>query len=137
MSVCYRRIISKCASRAHPLIEFLKKYCFQRSDSAQIAYQHLKETIVFAPALKLSDFSKAFVLEKKNASGVGIRATLSQENHPIAYFSRKLTHSMQKQSSYVRELFTVAQVVSQFCHYLVGRQSIIRTDQEALKHLYQ
>lgn len=44
---------------------------------------------------------------------------------------------MQKQSAYVRELYAVTEVVGKFWHYLIGHKFIIKTDQEALKHLYQ
>lgn len=62
---------------------------------------------------------------------------MSQNGHPIAYFSKKLTSQMQKQSAYVRELFTVTETVGKFRHYLVGHKFIIKTYQEALKHLCQ
>lgn len=86
--------------------------------------------------LKLPDFSKHFVLET-NSSRLGIGAVLSQDQHQVSFFSKKLTPVMQKQSAYVRELFVVTEVVSKFIHYLVGYKFIIRADQEALKHLCQ
>lgn len=77
-----------------------------------------------------------FVLET-DASGLGIGAILSQQNHPIAYFSKKLTPCMQKKSAYVRELYVVTESVNKFRHYLLGHPFTIKTDQEALKHLCQ
>ena len=40
-------------------------------------------------AMHLSDFSKVFE-ETCAASGLAIGGLLSQENHPVAYFSEKL-----------------------------------------------
>lgn len=37
-----------------------------------------------------------------------------KKNHHIAFFSRKLTAHMQKQSTYVHELFVVTSAVSKF-----------------------
>lgn len=96
----------------------------------------LKSAIVAAPVLHFPDFSKPFVLEM-DASGIGIGAILSQQNHPIAYFSKKLSPRMQQQSSYARELHAVSEEVSKFVHYLLGNHFIIKTDHEALKHLWQ
>jgi len=54
----------------------------------------LKIAIIAAPVLALLDFSQIFIVET-DASGIGIGAILSQNHHPIVYFSRKLSHTMQ------------------------------------------
>lgn len=136
LSGYYRRFIANYASVAHPLTELLKKDAFQWNDEAQKAFQELKHRITIAPVLKLPDFSEKFILET-DASGLGIGAVLGQGRHPIAFFSKKLTPAMQKQSAYIRELYAVTEAVNKFRHYLIGQQFIIRTDQEALKHLCQ
>lgn len=60
----------------------------------------LKEALMKAPVLAITNFVESFVLET-DASGSGVGAILSQKNHPIAYFS-KLSGHMQKQSAYTR-----------------------------------
>lgn len=92
--------------------------------------------MISALVLKLLVFSKPFVLVV-NVSAGGIGVVLSKENHKIAYFSRKLTPCMQKQTTYVREFVVVTETVRKFHHYLVGHQFIIKPDQAALKHLFQ
>lgn len=97
----YPRFIHHYANLAHPLTELLKKENFHWPTEAQLAFEKLKSVMVTAPVLQLPDFSKPFVLET-DASGIGIGAILSQQSHPIAYFSKKLTPRMQQQLAYVR-----------------------------------
>ena len=56
---------------------------------------HLKSVLTKAQVLALPKLTKPFVLET-DALGTGIGAILSQHNHPIAYFSRKISLWMQK-----------------------------------------
>lgn len=115
------------ASIAHPLTNLLKKDNFQWSTSAQEVFENLKEKFISIPMLKLPYFSKTFILET-DASGSGIEEVLSQDRHLIAYFSKKLTTVMQKQSAYVRQMFAVIEAISKFKQYMVGHKFIIRTD---------
>ncbi|XP_020229083.1 uncharacterized protein LOC109810110 [Cajanus cajan] len=89
----YRRFIKSYASIAGPLNNLLKKDNFLWDSQVTAAFERLKTAITKAPVLALPDFSKPFVLET-DASGLGVGAVLSQESHPIAYFSKKLNSRM-------------------------------------------
>ncbi|WP_447387132.1 hypothetical protein, partial [Streptococcus pseudopneumoniae] len=59
----YRIFIQSYASIATPLTSLLKKTkVFIWTDKAQVSFEKLKDALVNAPILQLSDFSKTFVV---------------------------------------------------------------------------
>ena len=97
----------------------------------QLFYK-LKKALTSTPILALPDFTKVFVMET-DASTQGIGAVLSQEGHPLAFFSKKLSLRMSQASTYVRELYAITQAVARWRHYLLGKRFIIKTDHKSLK----
>ena len=114
----------------------LKKDSFVWNPSATHAFETLKQAMTFAPVLTMPNFKEPFVLET-DASGSGIGAVLSQNMHPIAYFSKKLLCRMQKQFAYAREFYVITEAMAKFRHYLLGHKFIIKTDQKSLKELLE
>lgn len=130
----YRRFIRNYSIIAGPLTDLLKKDAFDWSEKAKLAFNQLKECVTSAPVLALPDFTKTFFVDT-DASGIGIGVVLSQDKHPIAFFSKKMTERMQKHSTYAREMFAITEAVGKFRHYLLGHFFIIRTDQRSLHHM--
>ncbi|MCI38194.1 hypothetical protein A2U01_0059422, partial [Trifolium medium] len=62
-------------------------------------------------------------------------AVLSQQGHPIAFFSKPFCPKMQRASTYVRELFAITSAVKKWRQYLLGHQFTILTDHHILKEL--
>ena len=87
-----------------------------------------------APVLAMPDFSLPFELEIY-ASSHAIGAILMQKNHPIAFFSKKMSAKMYAASTYVRELFKITKAVTKWRHYLLRITFIIKTYHQSLKHL--
>ena len=130
----YPKFIRNYAAIAGPLTDLLKKGAFKWNDQASQAFQQLKKAITSQPVLALPNFDIPFEIET-DASGIGIRAVLIQDKHPIAYFSKKMATSMQRQSAYTREFYAITEAIAKFRHYLLGKKFIIRTDQQSIKSL--
>lgn len=130
----YRRFIKSYAVIAFSLTELLKKDSFQWSHEAQQAFENLKVALTSAPVLSLPNFNELFIVET-DASDVGVGAVLLQHDHPLAYFSKKLSLRMQRASAYVRELYAITEAVKKWRQYLLGRKFLIRTDQKSLRSL--
>ena len=61
--------------------------------------------------LALPDFGKNFVIEA-NAFGVRIGAVLMQDDLPLAYTSKTISHSYLKMTIYDKEMFMIVHAVT-------------------------
>ncbi|GJT57821.1 ty3-gypsy retrotransposon protein [Tanacetum coccineum] len=132
----YRRFVRNYGVIARPLTVLTKKDGFIWSKEALLAFNTLKQTLLTALVLRLPDFSKTFVVEC-DASSEGVGAILSQDEHPVAYFSKGLSLSNRVKSAYDRELLALVLAVQKWNHYLLGRHFIVRTDHYTLKFLLE
>ena len=123
----YRRFIKGYAKIAAPLSQLLCKGQFQWSEAATKSFTTLKEAVSTAPVLALPNFDIPFVVET-NASGTGVRAVLSQNGHPIAFFSKEFCPKLRVSSTYIRELAAITMAVKTWRHYLLGHPFVILTD---------
>ena len=92
------------------IIDCIKKGAFVWTKATATAFKDLKEHMTQAPVLCLPDFSKVFKVTC-DASGVGIGGVLSQESHPIAFFSEKLNDARLRYSTYDKEFYAVIQAL--------------------------
>lgn len=110
LSGFYRRFIKSYASIVAPLTRLLVKDQFQWSSEAQLAFETLKEAICTTSVMGLPDFSQPFVVET-DAFGVGMGSILTQQHHPIAFFSKPFCPKLLRSSTYVRELAAITAAV--------------------------
>ncbi|KAK6921268.1 Reverse transcriptase/retrotransposon-derived protein, RNase H-like domain [Dillenia turbinata] len=72
-----------------PITNCMKKGEFTWINATSNAFKEVKKKMTETPVLRLPHFGKVFEVTC-DASHVGIGGVLSQEEHPIAYFSEKL-----------------------------------------------
>ncbi|GKA73531.1 ty3-gypsy retrotransposon protein, partial [Tanacetum coccineum] len=102
----YRRFVKNYGLIARPLTTLTKKDGFLWSDEALKAFNELKQALLSTPILRLPNFLKTFVVECDTSSD-GVGAILSQDDHPVAYFSKGLSPSNRFKSAYDRELLAL------------------------------
>ena len=96
----------------------------------------MKKVMSSCLVLALPDFSQSFVLEC-DAWREGIGAVLMQNNHPIAFESRKLKDYERHYSIYDKEMLAILHVLTKFRHYLVGARFKFKTDHNSLKYFLE
>lgn len=112
------------------------------TDSAQEAFDKLKQRFTTAPILSFPDPSKQFVVEV-DASEVGVGAVLSQRQgeppklHPCAFFSRRLSPAERNYDVGNRELLAVKLALEEWRHWLEGAREpfLVITDHRNLEYI--
>jgi hypothetical protein len=117
-----------------PLTNLLHHKTFSWPESAQHVFDNLKKSMTTTPVLAFPDFSKEFVVET-DACEIEIGAVLSQEGHPLAYFSKGLSVNNKKPSTYEKEFLAVLMAVDKWRCYLHKNPFVIKTGHRSLNHL--
>jgi len=134
LATFYRCFIRHFSTIMAPITECLKGTNFNWTTAANKAFANIKDKLGNAPVLRLPDFSKLFEVAY-DASHIGIGGVLSQEGHPIAFYSEKLNDTRQRYSTYDMEFYALIQTIKHWHPYLIHREFILYTDHDSLKHL--
>lgn len=139
MTGWYHRYIHGYATLAAPMTDLLKKsdhFCW--TPEAQKSFDSLKASLTTAPVLTHPDFSQHFYIQcDASMSGVGgvLFQLVNNEEHPIAYMSRKLNTAQKNYSVTELECLAAVLCVQKFRCYVEGMPFTIITDHASLKWL--
>jgi hypothetical protein len=118
----------------NPITDCTKKGAFLWTNAAAQAFIKIKKLLTEAPILRLPNFEVPFEVAC-DACHTGIGGVLSQQGHPIAFFSEKLNEAKRKYSTYELELYAVVQSVKHWRHYLIHNEFVLFTDHDSLRHI--
>ena len=137
----YRRFVDGFAKVAQPLTDLLRDGAFQfpLPEAAQQAFFELRDRLSKAPILKYFDPRHETELWT-DASATAIGGAVLQRDErgnlrPVAYYSRRLSPSEEKYSTYQRELLGMRDCLLAFRFYLVGLPFVCKTDHCSLQWL--
>ena len=137
----YRRFVDGFARIAQPLTDLLREGQFEYPlpAAAQAAFVELRALLSRAPILKYFDPQDETELWT-DASGTAIGGAVLQRDargnlRPVAYYSRRLSPSEEKYSTYQRELLAIRDCLLAFRFYLVGLPFVCKTDHCSLQWL--
>ena len=106
-----------------PLCQVTKggaKEKFFWSESQQKAFVELKHRLCSTPVLILPELKQPFEIEI-DASDYDIGAVLSQQGHPVAYYSETLSDTVHKYPTYEKEMYSIVQACRQWKNYILGK----------------
>jgi transposase InsO family protein len=138
----YHRFIPKAAILLAPLNELLKPHREQEftfPKEAQEPFRKIKEALATATLLCHPNPTAHLTLTtdaSKEAVG-GVIAETDRTSHPtrpLAFFSKKLSPTQQRYSTFDRELLGAYLAVKHFQHLLEGREFILYSDHKPLVH---
>ena len=123
MASFYRRFCKNFSAVSAPLTKLLEKdQNYIWGDDQQEAFHKLKGLLMNTPVIAAPDFTKPFKLAT-DASDLAVGAVLLQEDesgieHPVAYFSKKLTKSQRNYSTIEKETLALILALEHFEVYV-------------------
>ena len=142
MASYYRKFCKNFSAIATPLIELTSpKKKFSWTESCEKAFDELKGLLSSNPVLAAPDISRPFILQV-DACETGVGAVLIQENpltqqcHPVSYYSHKLKANQKAYSTVEKELLAIVLALQKYEVYFSSNLPItIFTDHNPLTFL--
>ena len=124
----FKKFIQGYSSLVKPLTDLTRKSIpFEWTEECNEAFENLKWNLMNAPVLILPDPEKEYVVIS-DASQRGTGAVLLQDDHPVAFESRKLLPSEENYSTGDLECLAVYKALKKWRCYLEGVNFTVVTD---------
>ncbi len=120
-------LVGECSQIKSTKTKGTKKISWHWDEVCQRAFNHVKATIAKDVVLAYPDYSKVFKIYT-DASSKQLGAVITQDNRPIAFFSRKLSNAQHKYSITKIELLPIVETLKEFKGMLWGQNIKVFTD---------
>jgi hypothetical protein len=124
-------LVVECRETKTTKMNKTKKNPWRWDPIHQQAFDNIKAAIAKETGLAYPDFLKPFEIYM-NASSTQLGAVITQDNRPIAFFSRKLSEVQQKYSVTEIELLAIVETLKEFKGMLWGQDIKVYTDHKNL-----
>jgi len=130
----YRDMWKRRSDTLTPLTQMTSKQAnWNWTEEHQKAFKHMKKSISRETLLVYPDFNKPFEIHT-DASKVQLGAVISQNNKPIAFYSRKLNPAQVNYTTTERELLSIVETLKEFRNILLGQQIKVYTNHKILTY---
>jgi hypothetical protein len=124
-------LVGECREMKTTRMNKAKKWPWWWDPIHQQAFDNLKTAIAKETVLAYLDFLKSFKIYT-DAFSTQLGAVITQDNMPIAFFSRKLSKTQQKYSITEIELLAIVETLKEFKGMLWGQDIKVYTDHKNL-----
>ena len=124
--------------RRSEILSPLTKLCstgtkFSWSEEQQKAFEQIKKIVSQEVLLAYPNFNELFEIYT-DASDYQLGAVISQQNKPIAFYSRKLSSAQRNYTTTERELLAIVETLKEFRNILLGQKIRVYTDHQNLTY---
>ena len=124
-------LVGECGQTKVTRANGTKKVPWHWDEVHQKAFDAVKTTITKDVVLAYPDYNQVFEVFT-DASSTQLGSVITQNNRPLAFFSRKLSDTQQKYSVTEIELLAIVETLKEFKGMLWGQQLVVYTDHQNL-----
>ena len=128
-------MVADYSNKVAPLLAGQKQLAFPPDQVSRLAIATFKKEV--ASGIPWRPWENEPHLLQTDASGTGIRATLSQGDKPVGFFSKTLKHSVMANSVVEGETMAILEGFHRFSDMLRTSRVLVRTDQKALSFIFR